>query len=103
MPSVSQSAASAAKNAGMGMAEVAKGLSALFKPKPGTLGMGPVFNEDTYGAAKPYFQADLANFKQAGADLARMMTALVKSLRDQFGSDAAEAMKPYAVRFMRDA
>lgn len=98
------SATSAAKNAGMGLSEVAKGLNALFKPRPGTLGSGPSFDEKTYEAAKPYFIAGIQHFKQAGADVADMMRALVTALRDQFGmdKDTAMAMKPYVVKFMGD-
>jgi len=101
---VASSATSAAKNAGMGLSEVAKGLNALFKPRPGTLGSGPSFDEKTYEAAKPYFIAGIQHFKQAGADVADMMRALVTALRDQFGMDkeTAMAMKPYVVRFMGD-
>ncbi len=103
-PSAAAAAASAIKNAGMGLADVAKGLSALFKPKPGTLGTGLPFDEDTYAAAKPYFLAGVQHFKQAGADIAEMLKSLIVSLRDQFGMDreTIDNMKPYIVRFMGD-
>ncbi len=98
------SAASAAKNAGMGLADVAKGLNTLFKPKPGTLGAGPMFDEETYAAAKPYFLAGVQHFKQSGADIAEMLKSLIVSLRDQFSMDRETIanMKPYVVRFMND-
>lgn len=99
-----ESGKSAAGNAGMGMADVAKGLNALFKPKPGQLNMGLGFDEDTYAAAKPYFQAGIAHFKQAGTDIAEMVKSLIVTLRDKFGMDRAtiENMKPYVMRFMED-
>jgi len=104
-----EAGASAAKNAAMGLKDVAKGLNALFKPKPGTLGMavfGAPFDEETYAAAKPLFAAGIAHFKQAGADLNEMVKALVKYLMSQSDEpmDRAtlEAMKPYVVKFMGD-
>jgi len=102
--SASEAGKSAAKNAGLALSDVAKGLNALFKPKPGRLGIGVPFDEDTYAAAKPYFQAGLAHFRQAGTDIADMMRALIAALRDQFGMDreTIAAMKPYVVRYMTD-
>jgi hypothetical protein len=102
--SASEAGKSAAKNAGMALSEVAKGLNALFKPRPGTLGSGPSFDEDTYAAAKPYFQAGLAHVRQAGADIVEMMRALIAAMRDQFGmdKDTIAAMKPYVVRYIGD-
>ena len=84
---------------------VSVGLNVLFKAKPGTLGMGLPFNEDTYAAAKAYFQAGVVHFKQDGADRAEMVKSLIVNLRDQFGLDRETIanMKPYIVRFMNDA
>mgnify|MGYP000945787674 FL=1 len=95
---------SAAKNAGLALSDVARGLNALFKPKPGRLGVGLPFDEDTYAAAKPYFQAGLAHVRQAGADIVDMMRALIAALRDQFGmdKDTIAAMKPYVLRYISD-
>ena len=88
----------------MALSDVAKGLNALFKPKPGRLGIGLPFDEDTYAAAKPYFQAGLEHFRQAGADIVEMMRALIVALRDQFGmdKDTIAAMKPYVLRYISD-
>lgn len=102
--SASAAGKSAAKNAGLALSDVAKGLNALFKPKPGQLGTGLPFDEDTYAAAKPYFQAGLEHFRQAGADIVEMMRALIAALRDQFGmdKDTIAAMKPYVLRYISD-
>jgi hypothetical protein len=102
--SASEAGRSAVKNAGLALSDVAKGLNALFKPRPGTLGSGPSFDEDTYAAAKPYFQAGLAHVRQAGADIVEMMRALIAALRDQFGmdKDTIAAMKPYVLRYISD-
>ena len=102
--SPSAAAASAVENTGLALKDVANGLNALFKPRPGTLGSGPVFDEETYAAAKPYFIAGIRHFKQAGADIAEMMKSLIMALRDQFGMDreTISAMKPHVVRFMED-
>lgn len=104
-----QAATSAAKNTAMGLKDVAKGLNALFKPKPGTLGMavfGAPFDEETYAAAKPLFMAGIAHFKQAGADIGEMVKALLKHLMDQSDEPmeraTLEAMKPYIVKFIGD-
>ena len=43
------------KNTAAGLSDAIDGLGKLFGG-PGTLGMGPVFNEDTYAKAKPLFQ-----------------------------------------------
>ncbi|HNC67964.1 MAG TPA: DEAD/DEAH box helicase family protein, partial [Thauera aminoaromatica] len=61
-------------------------------------------DEDTYAAAKPYFQAGLEHFRQAGADIVEMMRALIVALRDQFGmdKDTIAAMKPYVLRYISD-
>ncbi|MBK8084304.1 MAG: DEAD/DEAH box helicase family protein [Devosia sp.] len=66
--------------------------------------MGLPFDEDTYAAAKPYFQAGLAHVRQAGADIVDMMRALIAALRDQFGmdKDTIAAMKPYVLRYISD-
>jgi len=62
------------------------------------------FDEDTYAAAKPYFRAGLAHFRQRGADIVEMMGALIVALRDQFGmeEDTIAAMKPYVLRYISD-
>ncbi len=98
-----KAAASAAKNAGKGLKEAARGLVILFDPK-GKVGSGPSFDEKTYQAAKPHFQAALAHFGQAGADTATAIRELVKYLAETAGMsrDGIVAMKPYVMRFMRD-
>ncbi len=100
----SKSAISAAKNVGMGLSEVAKGLTALFSPKAGQFNSGLVFDEQTYEAAKPYFRAGIAHFKDAAADIQATVFSLVKTMRDQFGMDRATIfrMKPYLERFVKD-
>lgn len=100
----SDSAKSAAKNAGAGLADVAKALNALFKPKPGQMNMGLGFDEDTYAQAKPIFLSGIAHFRDAASDIGDMMRALVNAMRTQFGMDTAtiNVMKPYVLRFIRD-
>jgi N12 class adenine-specific DNA methylase len=96
-------AKSAAKNVGMGLAEVAKGLDALFSPK-GKLGSGPTFDDETYAKAKPFFKAGVAHFAQAGRDIKGMLDELVKHLVQTAGMsrEAVNAMRPYLIRFARD-
>ncbi|MCA1458106.1 hypothetical protein I6F35_33775 [Bradyrhizobium sp. BRP22] len=99
----SAAAKSAAKNVGMGLAEVAKGLDALFSPK-GKLGSGPTFDDETYAKAKPFFMAGVAHFAEAGRDVKAMLDELVKYLVQTAKMDRAaiNAMRPYLIRFAQD-
>ncbi len=100
--SAAEAAKSAAKNTAEGFNNAIDGLGKLFGGGPGTLGSGPVFNEETYKKAKPLFQAAVANFSQAGADIREVMRAVIKAVLDKFGKQATENMKPYIVRFVKD-
>ncbi len=97
-----EAAKSAAKNTAEGFNNAIDGLGKLFGGGPGTLGSGPVFNEETYKKAKPLFQTAVANFSQAGADIREVMRAVIKAVLDKFGKQATENMKPYIVRFVKD-
>lgn len=96
-----ESATSAAKNTAAGLNAAIDGLGALFGGK-GRLGSGPLFDEETYAKAKPLFQQAIAHFHAAGTDLKEAMRAVIRMVLDRFGGDAANAMKPYVVRFMED-
>ena len=99
-----EAAVSAVKNAATGLANAIDGLGALFGDKPGggTLGSGPVFNEETYAQAKPLFQAAITNFNDAAADIKDVMRAVIRMVSDKFGIETAGKMKPYIVRFIAD-
>ena len=96
-------AKNAVKNVAMGLADVAKGLDALFSPK-GKLGSGPTFDPETYEKAKPFFRAGMKHFAQAGRDLGTMVRELVRYLAEtaKMSREAIEAMKPYIRRFLDD-
>lgn len=96
-----EAAASAAKNTAKGLGNAIDGLGALFGGN-GTLGSGPVFNEETYAKAKPLFQEAVANLSQAGTDIKDVMRAVVKMVLDKFGVNAVNNMKPYVLRFAQD-
>ena len=96
-----EAAVSAAKNTAAGLSDAIDGLGKLFGG-PGTLGMGPVFNEDTYAKAKPLFQQAIAHFKDAGTDIKEAMRAVVRLVMEKFGPQATENMKPYIIRFAED-
>jgi len=96
-----EAAVSAAKNTAAGLSDAIDGLGKLFGG-PGTLGMGPVFNEDTYAKAKPLFQQAIAHFKDAGTDIKEAMRAVVRLVMEKFGPQVTENMKPYIVRFAED-
>jgi hypothetical protein len=100
---VRQALGSAAKNTGSGLTNAIDGLGELFGGNsPGRLGSGPTFDEETYAKAKPLFQAALANFKDAAADIREAMRSIIRMVLDKFGAQAAENMKPYVVRFVKD-
>lgn len=102
-PTAGKAAKFAAKNTAMGLAEVAKGLDALFRPK-GKLGAGPSFDEETYAKAKPFFMAGVAHFAEAGRDIKAMIDELVKHLVQTagMGREAIVAMRPYLKQFAQD-
>lgn len=97
-----EAAVSAAKNTAGGLADAIDGLGKLFGADSGAMGSGPVFNEDTYAKAKPFFQAAVEHFKGALADIKDVMRAVIKQVSDKFGRDTAAKMKDYIVRFMQD-
>jgi hypothetical protein len=100
--SAGQAAVSAAKNAAMGLDEIASGLTKLFGAGK-TLGAGPAFDAETYAQAKPFFIAGVRHFQAAGQDIKETIRILVKSLRERGMSlDVIENMKPYVVRFIED-
>ena len=93
--------ASAAKNAGAGLAAAIDGLGELFGGA-GKLGSGLSFDEQTYAKAKPLFAQAVANLQDAGTDLRDAMRAVVRMVVDKFGTEAASNMKPYVVRYIED-
>jgi hypothetical protein len=96
-----KSAASAAKNIGMGLEQVASGLTTLFGGKK--LSSGVSFDEETYAQAVPFFKAGIAHFQQAGSDVAAAVRELVRYLAGAgMSRDAIVGMKPYVIRFMKD-
>ncbi len=87
--------ADAAKLGVNGADEALKGLSALFGGKPGRLNsFGAGFDEETYQAAKPHFEAALKAFQASGKSL----KDLFKMLIQRFG----DGIKEYAIRFAKD-
>lgn len=96
-----QAAASAATNTASALGNAIDGLGALFGGN-GTLGSGPVFNEETYAKAKPLFVAAVSNLKDAAADLREAMRTVLRMVLDKFGADTAKNMQPYIVRFIGD-
>jgi len=98
---VPQLLGSAAKKTVSGMDQAAEGLSKLFGGKS-TLGSGPVFDEETYAQAKPFFLQALSDFKDALADLRAIMRKLIEKVKAQAGPETVAKMEPYIVRFMMD-
>lgn len=102
--SAGEAAASAAKETGAGIEEIAKGLDELFGTRKGRLGSGLQFDEETYAKAKPHFIAALKHFQQAGQDVREAVRALIQYLREIAGmtAEAINRMRPYVVRFVED-
>ena len=97
-----EAAKSAAKESKDTLKEIAKGLSDLFGgPK---LSSGLTFDEKTYAAAKPHFEAAMEHFQQATRDVREVMANLLKELNQRFGfqPDVLQRMKPYTVRFVEE-
>lgn len=101
VPSILKPLTSAGKNSAAALTNAIDGLGALFGG-PGKLSSGFTFDEETYTKAKPLFQAAVANLEDAGKDLREAMRAVVRLVLDKFGAQAAQNMKPYAVRFIED-
>ena len=93
--------ASAVKNAVSGMDKAVEGLAELFGGNK--LSSGLTFDEDTYAKAKPLFMAAASDFKNAAADIAEIMRALIRKFLQTTGNkDAVAKMKPYILRFVED-
>lgn len=98
-----QAAASAAKNTAVGFAAAVQGLGELFGGTiDPTAKIVPDFDQTKYEKAKPYFQAAIASFSEAAADIKDVMRAVIKSVLEQFGPEVTANMKPYVVRFIAD-
>lgn len=101
VPSILKPLASAGKNSASALGNAIDGLGALFGGG-GKLSSGFTFDEDTYAKAKPLFKAAVANMGDAGKDLREAMRAVIRMVLDKFGAQAAQNMKPYAVRFVEE-
>jgi len=98
-----EAAASAARETGAGIEDIAKGLEQLFGGK-GRLGSGLQFDEETYAKAKPFLLAGVQHFKQAGQDIREAIRLLLIYLREKAAmtAEAINRMKPYVVRFVEE-
>jgi predicted RNA methylase len=98
-----EAAASAARETGAGIEDIAKGLEQLFGGK-GRLGSGLQFDEETYAKAKPFLLAGVQHFKQAGQDVREAIRLLLIYLREKAAmtAEAINRMKPYVVRFVEE-
>lgn len=93
--SVARMAADAAKLGVKGIDNALAGLVRLFGGGPGKLMSFPGgFNEDTYKAAKPFFEEALQNFQEAGKTIKDLFAFLIQQL--------GLGVKPYAVQFAKD-
>lgn len=70
-----------------------RGLVEMFGTR-GKLSSGLTFDEDSYAKAKPYFQAMLRDFQEAGKDVRALVQALMETLGD--------GARPYIKRFAQD-
>ncbi|NCC41478.1 MAG: hypothetical protein EOM21_19045, partial [Gammaproteobacteria bacterium] len=102
--SAGEAASSAASNVSEAFNEAASGLVDLFNPGGGTFNSGLIFNEETYAKAKPHFIAMASHLKGAATDVADLMRAIIRALREQFGmtKEGVANMKPYIIRFAED-
>jgi N12 class adenine-specific DNA methylase len=98
-----QAATSAAKNVGMGLDDLSKGLTELFGGA-NKLSSGLTFDSETYEKAKPYFIDAARKFAAAGADMVALAKALKAGFTDALKLDAAtiQNMMPYFKQFLLD-
>ncbi|WP_114285651.1 hypothetical protein [Candidatus Halocynthiibacter alkanivorans] len=68
-----EAAKSAASNTSEALAEIARGLSALFGNDGSKLSSGLTFDKDSYEKAKPFFISGTQRLGAAGKDIAQMM------------------------------
>ncbi|WP_293863235.1 LPD38 domain-containing protein [uncultured Alsobacter sp.] len=95
---------SAATETAMGLDDALSGLYQLFGGGK-TVGSGPVFDEETYAKAKPFFVAAAQHLKNAAKDLVALAKAIMQAMVDKFGDaarDTVQRMRPYIVRFVGD-
>jgi hypothetical protein len=102
-----EAAKSAATESKDTLKEIAKGLSELFggpSISSGLPGGIPAFDEKTYAAAKPHFEAAMKHFQQATRDVREVISHLLKELNERFNfqPDVIQRMKPYIVRFVEE-
>jgi hypothetical protein len=103
-PTIKGLAADAAVESAKGLDDALTGLYQLFGAGK-TIGSGPVFDEETYAKAKPFFIAAVQHLKNAASDLVEIAKLIMRKLVDKFGPEtraAVENMRPYIVRFMGD-
>jgi predicted RNA methylase len=98
-----EAAASAVKNTAQGADQAMAALTQLFGGGK-RLGSGPSFDDETWKAAKPLFQAAAAKFQAAGRDIAEVMRLLLTELRDayQWTRDMVTSARPYIERFVSE-
>lgn len=99
--SATQAAVSAAKNTAAGLNDAIDGLGKLFGGN-GRLSSGLSFDEDTYAKAKPLFVQAISHLGEAGSDMKEAMRTVIRMVLDKFGAQAANAMKPFVVRFIEE-
>jgi N12 class adenine-specific DNA methylase/adenine-specific DNA methylase len=92
----------AAKEAVGGIDETMKALGKLFGD-PRALRSGLAFDEKTYAAAKPHFEAAIEHFGQATKDARAALNMLLDAmLKDGYSLGTLKKMRPFIVRFMED-
>lgn len=88
-----------AKHGVEGIDEALKGLVAIFGGGPNKLQSFPTgFDEESYKAAKPHFEAAAKAFAKAGQSFKEFIKLFFKELVTMFGP----GVKPYAVQFAKD-
>ncbi len=102
-PTTGAAAASAATETGEGIEKTLRALDAMFRD-PNKLGTLGAFDEEAYQRALPLFREAAQHFAKAGADIADVIRAVIKGLREMAGSsfDTIQRMKPYIVRYADD-
>ncbi|MBA3013972.1 MAG: strawberry notch family protein [Proteobacteria bacterium] len=88
-----------AKHGVEGIDEALKGLVAIFAGGPNKLQSFPAgFDEESYKAAKPHFEAAAKAFAKAGQSFKEFIKLFFKELVTMFGP----GVRPYAIQFAKD-
>lgn len=100
--SAGEAAASAGKNIAASFDAAVDGLGELFGLGDKNRSSWIELDESKYQKAVPFFQAAIAHFGNAAADIRDVMRAVIQKALEKFGREDTAKLQPYVVRFIDD-